>query len=143
MCEWGGDYILQQYSDEGNLFIISSSDYISEEFKDLLGKDGEDARTGGGSSGIYGPRGKILAKASADREEIIYAEVNMEDVVRSKMMRDIVGHYNRFDIFKLYVNEEKQQPLYMKSFDEENVIIPKSKHEKQTKIGEINERKES
>ncbi|MBI2184476.1 MAG: carbon-nitrogen hydrolase family protein [Thaumarchaeota archaeon] len=111
MCNWGGDFILQQFAYEGRIFIISSSDYFSKEMKEELGKEGEAFEIGGGSSGIYGPRGRILAKAKIDREEILYADADMEEIVRAKMTQDIVGHYNRFDVFKFNVSEQTHYPI--------------------------------
>jgi len=111
MCKWGGDFILQQFAYEGKLFIISASDYFSKEMKEELGDDSEGAEVGGGSSGIYGPGGRVLAKGKEDREEILYAEVDMEEIIKAKAAQDIVGHYNRFDIFRLYVNEEEHHSI--------------------------------
>ena len=111
MCNWGGDFILQQYAYEGKVFVISASDFISPETQEELRGDLEVSEMGGGSSGIYGPRGQILAKAKTDREEILYADVDPEEIIKAKMSHDITGHYNRFDVFKLTVNEEALSPI--------------------------------
>jgi aliphatic nitrilase len=111
MCDWGGDFIMQQYAYEGNLFIISASDYFSAEVREAIGEGAEAVKLGGGSSGIYGPRGQILAKAKPDQEEIVVAEINLADITKTKMIKDTVGHYNRFDLFKFFLNEEPQAPM--------------------------------
>lgn len=111
MCQWGGDFILQQYAYEGNLFIISASDYFSPEIKEAIGEGATKMKDGGGSSGIYGPRGNIIAKAKPDREETLIAEINLEEIVKTKMIKDTTGHYNRFDLFKFFINEDLQAPL--------------------------------
>ncbi len=33
-------------------------------------------------------------------------KVDYEKMIDAKVIQDVTGHYNRFDIFKLYVNEE-------------------------------------
>jgi predicted amidohydrolase len=114
-----GDFIPQQCAFEGRLFIISASDIFTKEVKEYLGTDAEGIELGGGTSGIYGPQGDIIAKAAANREEIIYAQIDLEEIVRAKMLIDVVGHYNRFDIFQLCVNEQKQQPMRILQLDQD------------------------
>ena len=65
----------------------------------------------GGHSSIIGPKGQFLAGPLIGGEGILYAEANLEDVVEAKMQHDIIGHYNRFDIFKLTLNDEELRPL--------------------------------
>ena len=44
-------------------------------------------------------------------EGILYAEVDLDWVVSRKHMLDVVGHYSRPDVFRLFVNEEKLVPM--------------------------------
>ena len=111
MCKWGGDFILQQFAYEGNLFIISASDVFTSEIREAIGNEVESAELGGGSSGIYNPKGEILAKAQPNKEQILIAEINMDEITKAKMIKDPVGHYNRFDLFKFYLNQDPQAPL--------------------------------
>jgi len=37
--------------------------------------------------------------------------INLEKIIRRKMMKDTVGHYNRFDILRLYLNTKPHYPL--------------------------------
>jgi aliphatic nitrilase len=39
-----------------------------------------------------------------DSEGILYAEIDLAKCIQPKQMHDILGHYNRFDIFDLRVN---------------------------------------
>jgi hypothetical protein len=39
-----------------------------------------------------------------DEEGMIYADIDLEKCIQPKQMHDILGHYNRFDIFDLRVN---------------------------------------
>jgi nitrilase len=119
-----GDFIPQQYAFEGRLFIISASDVFTKEVKEYLGTDAEDVELGGGTSGIYGPTGEIIAKAAPNREEILCAQIDLEEIVKAKMLIDVVGHYNRFDIFQLFVNEQKHQPIWICQSDQDQAEQP-------------------
>jgi len=43
-----------------------------------------------------------------DDEGIVYAEVDLSKCIAPKQMHDIVGHYNRFDVFQLTVNRHSR-----------------------------------
>ena len=60
-----------------------------------------------GGSVIVSPLGKILAGPIYDKEEILTAEIDLDEIVRSKMDFDVIGHYSRNDIFDLHI---KNQP---------------------------------
>src|SRR3546814_13667520 len=55
-------------------------------------------------SGVIYPHGNLVGEALIDDEGIVYAEIDLGDCVRPKLMHDIVGGYNRFDIFNLTVD---------------------------------------
>lgn len=57
-----------------------------------------------GNSAIIAPNGKILAGPLEAEEGILYAEIDLEDVVKAKRMFDAVGHYSRPDVFTFNVN---------------------------------------
>ncbi|KAH7110548.1 putative nitrilase [Dendryphion nanum] len=57
-----------------------------------------------GGSCIVGPLGTFLAEPVWDKEDIIYAELRMDDLDESRMDFDAVGSYARPDIFSLTVN---------------------------------------
>lgn len=52
-----------------------------------------------GGSCIIDPYGHYLTEPVWDKEEIIYAELDMAKVIESRMEFDQCGHYNRPDIF--------------------------------------------
>jgi capsule polysaccharide export protein KpsC/LpsZ len=41
----------------------------------------------------------------------------MEDIIDAKVTHDVVGHYNRFDIFSLSINKNEYNPLKIISGD--------------------------
>ncbi|KAI1075519.1 carbon-nitrogen hydrolase [Whalleya microplaca] len=44
-------------------------------------------------------------------EGIIYADMNLEDCIEGKQYHDVVGGYQRFDVFDLKVNRTRQNPV--------------------------------
>lgn len=44
-------------------------------------------------------------------EGILYADLNLADCVEGKQFHDVVGGYQRYDVFKLTVNRERQVPI--------------------------------
>lgn len=51
-----------------------------------------------GRSLIVSPKGHVLAGPS-EHEELLFAELDMDDIPRGKFDLDVAGHYNRPDIF--------------------------------------------
>ena len=97
------------HSFEGKLFTIVSCSTISQEIKDALREDVPNVdelltRNNSAFSGIIGPNGAIVGKPLIDEEGIVYADIALEKCIQPKQMHDILGHYNRFDIFDLRVN---------------------------------------
>lgn len=97
------------HSFEGKLFTIVSCSTISQEIKDALRADvpNVDAlldRKSSAFSGFIGPNGAVIGTPLIDEEGMVYAEIDLEKCIQPKQMHDILGHYNRFDIFDLRVN---------------------------------------
>ncbi|MCP4195711.1 MAG: nitrilase, partial [Proteobacteria bacterium] len=57
-------------------------------------------------SAIISPLGEVVAGPLYDREGVLYATLDMGEIVRAKVDFDVVGHYSRPDIFQLTVNEQ-------------------------------------
>jgi nitrilase len=64
-----------------------------------------------GGSAIISPLGEVLAGPLYDQEGILYAELDLAEVARSKYDFDVTGHYARPDIFELRVNEQPAAPV--------------------------------
>jgi aliphatic nitrilase len=97
------------HSFEGKLFTIVSCSTISKEIMDALKPDVPDVeelltRKNSAFSGIIGPNGAVVGNPLIDDEGIVYADIDLEKCIQPKQMHDILGHYNRFDIFDLRVN---------------------------------------
>lgn len=96
---------------EGRCYVLSCNQYIKKDMYpiDLPGieelKDQPDVMCRGGSV-IVSPLGEVLAGPLFDEEGILYADLDMNVIIRSKVDMDVVGHYARPDVFQLTVNEK-------------------------------------
>ncbi len=57
-----------------------------------------------GNSCIINPKGEYIAGPVAEKEEMIYADIDLRLVAESKRMFDAAGHYARPDVFRFSVN---------------------------------------
>lgn len=64
-----------------------------------------------GESMIVAPDGTVLVGPVADHETIIYADIDMDMVLRERQNFDPAGHYGRPDIFRVMVNRSRQEPV--------------------------------
>ena len=97
------------HSFEGKLFTIVSCSTIPQEIKDALREDVPNVdelltRKNSAFSGFIGPNGAVIGTPLIDEEGIVYADIDLEKCIQPKQMHDILGHYNRFDIFDLRIN---------------------------------------
>ena len=57
------------------------------------------------------PTGEQIGDSLCDDEGILYAEIDLNRCVEPKQFHDVVGYYNRFDIFDLRVNRRRLNPV--------------------------------
>lgn len=94
---------------EGRCFVLSCNQFTRRkdfpaDMPNTLAQSPEDVVATGGSC-IIGPLGEVLAGPARDGEEILYADVDLDQIARGKFDLDVVGHYSRPDIFRLSVDE--------------------------------------
>ncbi len=100
---------LRHIAKEGRLYVIGCCiamrrDEIPDSygFKSLYPPNGEWVNVG--NSAIAGPGGDLLAGPVAEKEEILYAEIDASRQLGSRYWLDAAGHYARPDVFQLTVN---------------------------------------
>lgn len=59
---------------------------------------------------IIDPTGEVVSDVLTDDEGVAYAEIDIARCVEPKQFHDVVGYYNRFDIFRLYVDQTPRNP---------------------------------
>jgi nitrilase len=57
-----------------------------------------------GNTAIVGPNGDLIAGPVREREETLIADLDLGEVLSARRLIDPVGHYNRPDVFRLYVD---------------------------------------
>jgi nitrilase len=93
---------------EGRCFVLSACQHIRRgaypaDYDCSLGNEPDLVLMRGGSC-IVGPLGEVLAAPNFEGETILYADIDLEAVVRGKYDFDVVGHYARPDVFSLTVD---------------------------------------
>lgn len=110
------------HSFEGKVYTIVACSAMSPEIVDALARTDEQRAllqgTPNAISAIFGPDGQMIAEPIIDDEGIVYGEIDIEQCVLPKQYQDIIGHYNRFDIFDLRVNRRVLSPARLLDGDE-------------------------
>ncbi|MGV3459359.1 MAG: carbon-nitrogen hydrolase family protein [Flavobacterium sp.] len=112
------------HSFEGKLFTIVSCSTISKEIIDIMKEDVPNAeelltRKNSAFTGFIGPNGAVIGEPLIDEEGIVYADIDLAKCIQPKQMHDILGHYNRFDIFDLRVNTAPRKNITFTDGDEQ------------------------
>ena len=104
---------MQHIALEGRCFVVSACQFqpSPNELNVNVENWPADQDLISGGSVIIGPLGDILAGPLLEKEGLISATVDMDDIARSRYDMDVVGHYARPDIFQLCVNETPRQSV--------------------------------
>lgn len=105
---------MQHIAQEGRCFVLAANQYFRKEdypdkYQKYVANEADEMCHGG--SLIVSPMGEIIAGPLYDKEGVLTATVNLDDIIKSKMDFDTLGHYSRPDIFDFNVNG---QPLPIK-----------------------------
>lgn len=60
---------------------------------------------------IVGPTGEVIGGPLVGEEGFVEADIDISESIILKQAHDIVGYYNRFDIFQLKVNKSPNVPI--------------------------------
>lgn len=97
------------HSFEGKLFTIVACSTVSEEIIAAMSAGRPENRAllerrQSAFSGVIGPDGNLVGDPLIDDEGIVYAGIDLSRCIQPKQMHDIIGAYNRFDIFDLRID---------------------------------------
>jgi nitrilase len=98
---------------EGRNFLVSACQYLPppshHQCKDQSWPKEKPLIRGG--SVIISPMGELLAGPVYNQEGLIFAKIDLDDIIKARYDMDPVGHYSRPDIFKLTVDETERPPV--------------------------------
>ncbi len=100
---------------EAKVFNIVSSAFADRTLKHAIAKVDKAAldvieRSPRSVSMVLDPSGSIVGSPLSDDEGIVYADIDTAQSVEPKQFHDVVGYYNRFDIFDLRVDRSRRDP---------------------------------
>lgn len=100
---------------EGRLFVLSACQFLTRDDApadyDCVQGDAPGTVLIRGGSVIVGPMGDILAGPVHDREVILTADIDTDDIIRARYDLDVAGHYARPDIFTLLTDTTPRATL--------------------------------
>lgn len=116
------------HSFEGKVFTVVSCSALTPELIDAVAHDEESrrllSRPHSAVSCIVGPDGRLIGDALIDDEGIVYADIDLNRCIQPKQMHDIIGHYNRFDVFSLRINRRPRTVLDFDDAEFESLTHP-------------------
>ncbi len=93
---------------EGRCYVLSCNQYVEksmvpEDLKGYAEMDRQPDIICPGGSAIIDPFGEYVAGPVFGKEEILYADLDLDAITRSRLDFDVYGHYSRPDVFQLIV----------------------------------------
>jgi aliphatic nitrilase len=115
------------HSFEAKAFGIISASFMSDEIRAfLVDRDPSCAVTIDGSpraaTMFVDPTGSAVGEMLSDKEGIAYAQFDLNRCIEPKQFHDVVGYYNRFDVFSLSVNRTRLEPVTWTSASNQAVV---------------------
>jgi nitrilase len=107
---------LQHIAFEGRCFVLGCNQFVTKdmypaELEAIAELQDQPEIMCRGGSVVVSPMGDVLAGPVYDKEAILYADLDLDEIVRAQLDLDVVGHYARPDVFQLYVNEQPLKPV--------------------------------
>ena len=104
------------HSFEGKVFNVVSSGFLDQRTLAALRgieRDGRDTleHSPQAVSMVLGPSGEVISDTLCESEGLLYQEIDVSKCVEPKQFHDVVGYYNRFDVFDLKVTRKRLAPI--------------------------------
>jgi nitrilase len=128
-----GTYVTElaarSYAFEGRCYVIAVSPYLTVadlpddfELTDAMAAAFEEGAEAGvinpGGSGVVGPDGQWIVGPCYGREELVFAEIDLDRVAEEQQVLDTAGHYNRPDVFALTIDTHARRQVTWSGTDE-------------------------
>ena len=111
------DAAARHYAAEGQCFVLNATGFIDDAIRDIVYNTPElraeiaSADSWNGCSSIIDPAGQYCVAPVSGKETILYAEIDLSDIVDAKYWFDPPGHSGRADIFQLTINTAPHHPF--------------------------------
>lgn len=112
--EWAAS--MQHIAQEGRCFVLACNQFTT--LADFPAEHprpegaGPDTVMSNGGSCIVAPSGQFLVPPTNEGEQVLYAELDLNEIPRWKYDFDVVGHYSRPDVFHLEVDTKPKPVLH-------------------------------
>lgn len=112
----------RSYAFEGRCYVLCAGMYlpldavpeeveVREELARVAAENPDPSLVLWGGSGVLGPDGEWVVGPVAGREEIVYAEIDLDRIAAEQQALDTAGHYHRPDVFHVTVDETPREPV--------------------------------
>jgi nitrilase len=121
-----GSYVTElasrSYAFEGRCYVVAASPFmraadVPDDFElgEVMTAAFDEGMPEGvvnpGGSGVVGPDGQWIAGPVYGREELVFADIDLERIAEEQQVLDTAGHYNRPDVFNVTVDARPRSPL--------------------------------
>ncbi|MHB8993178.1 MAG: carbon-nitrogen hydrolase family protein [Chloroflexota bacterium] len=101
---------IRHIASEGRCFVLACNQFMT---RSMIPSEWEDIGPGPevisrGGSAIVDPLGEYVAGPLFGEEGMLVADLGLNRITEARFDFDVVGHYNRPDVFRLQINEEPQ-----------------------------------
>ncbi|KAH7329657.1 aliphatic nitrilase [Stachybotrys elegans] len=113
----GVEALSRTYAIESQSFVLHSTAVLSQSGIDRMRTEGSIlmGKPGGGASAIFGPDGVKLSDDLPETVEgLIYADLNLDDIIHSRSFLHLCGHYSRPDLLWLGVDKDVENHVRVK-----------------------------
>jgi len=123
--------LIKVHAFEAGAFVLSGCGYLtSEDFPEKWHyiRDGNHMNYDwacGGSS-IVNPAGRYLAEPNYEKDAVLYAECHANQIKAVKAIFDSLGHYSRWDVAQLAINDKSLEPEFINEKNTHPVELPES-----------------
>ena len=101
---------------EAKCFVILSAAVLDQETKKITAGGDASAQevidnASQAQTMFFGPEGTQIGEELCEEEGIAYAEFDLNKCVEPKQLHDLVGGYQRYDVFDLKVTRKRDEPV--------------------------------
>ena len=113
--------IAQVYSIQAQCFTLHATSIISQRAIEKMGvqQTGVFSQPGGGDAAIFGPDGRKLTESLSPTEEgLVYADLDLDLILKEKAYLDTVGHFSKPELLWLGRNTKDQRLVRTQPLEE-------------------------